>query len=157
MYRDGCYVSVSYLCFQYAQQTFVFDPINYIMKQTSLPTATPDAPAAWNTNTPGCPLDWESGKAYAKGAIATFIDSNGFSLVSQCTNDANNLFCGHDSYNPITGQSKNLKVWESLGSCDSNIVLALSDYPGFENLRDEGGCPEEYNAGEAYVSGDCIT
>ena len=74
----------------------------------------------------------------------------------QCTDDASYLFCGQDAYNPITGQS-NLKVWESLGSCDSTIVLALSDYPGYEELPDEGGCPDEYEYGEAYVSGDRVS
>ena len=122
---------------------------------TSLPTATPAAPALWNSATPGCPEEWESGESYAKSSIATFVDSNGFKIVYQCADDPNHLFCGYDAYNPITGQS-NLKVWESLGSCDGT-VLALSDYPGFEDLPDEGGCPDEYEAGEDYVSGDRVS
>ena len=101
-------------------------------------------------------MEWESGEAYIEGGIAKFVDSNGFSLVYQCANDANHLFCGDDAFNPITGQSE-LKVWESLGSCDSSIVLALSDYPGYEDLPDEGGCPDEYEYGEAYASGDRVS
>jgi len=123
---------------------------------SSLATAAPAEPARWDTSTPGCPAAWESGESYAEGEIATFEDSNGFSLVYQCAKGANHLFCGNDAYNPITGQS-NLKVWTSLGSCDISIVLPLSDYPGYEALTDEGGCPNEYEAGEPYVSGDKVS
>ena len=101
-------------------------------------------------------MKWESGESYIEGGIATFEDSNGFSLVYQCVNSEFHLYCGDDAFNPITGQSE-LKVWESLGSCDSTIVLALSDYPGYEDLPDEGGCPVEYKYGEAYISGDRVS
>lgn len=122
----------------------------------SLATATPAAPAVWNAVTPGCPVAWESGESYAEGAIAKFVDSNGFNLVYECTEGPNHLFCGYDAYHPIIGQS-NLKVWQSLGSCDGSVVLPLTAYPGYQNLVGVGGCPGEYDAGEAYVSGDRVS
>ena len=99
----------------------------------------------------GCPKPWVAGTVYAPGDLVQRDD-----MVWKCLDAGFSSFCGQSGFKPGDGDSMFWKqAWVLLGSCDGTISPSTS--PNFISLGDAGGCPDEYQNGIKYESGDKVS
>jgi hypothetical protein len=97
----------------------------------------------------GCPDAWQSGAAYAEGAMVS--DDKG--VVWTCkTGQA--AHCS--SYPPTLGTNGGYSYWDATASCTGTLTPTISPtfLVGTNNLV---GCPEAYASGTTYEAGDQVS
>jgi len=61
-------------------------------------------------------------------------------------------------YAPGTGEAYSAEYWTDIGSCDGPPgSLNVTDYPGYSDLPNVGGCPKKWDASEEYDGGDKVS
>ena len=99
----------------------------------------------------GCPKPWAADMDYAPGDL---VQREG--MVYKCLDAGFSSFCGQSSFKPGNGDSMFWEqVWVLLGSCEGTMSPSTS--PNFISLGDAGGCPDEYQVGFEYESGDKVS
>ena len=99
----------------------------------------------------GCPKPWVAGMSYGSGDL---VQREG--IVYKCLDAGFSSFCGQSGFVPGDGDSLFWKqAWVLLGSCSGTISPSAS--PNFLSLDDAGGCPDEYQKGMEYGSGDKVS
>ena len=98
----------------------------------------------------GCPKPWVADTDYAPGDLAQVEG-----VVYKCLDAGFSSFCGQSGFMPGSDSMFWKQAWVLLGSCDGTISPSTS--PNFISLEDAGGCPDEYQKGMEYKSGDKVS